>query len=149
MNYFTLHEFFRHLSNNELNSVFNQPVLFERLVHFYTYLNLIRSGVDNPIYINSWYRDFEHNKLVGGSSTSQHLSGSAVDISCDDCLSVLRYIFIRSVLPDNTFGQIIFYPARNFIHLALPCSKYPVMTLFVSFGDGMKRFDVVSDYLNV
>ena len=37
---------------------------------------------DNPIIITSGYRSPEVNKAVGGSPTSNHLTGCAVDIRC-------------------------------------------------------------------
>ena len=39
---------------------------------------------DRPITINSWYRDPETNRRVGGSSRSRHMSGDAVDFVIKD-----------------------------------------------------------------
>lgn len=148
MSYFTLHEFIKTLSPDELNTVANNTVYFDRLVYFREFLNILRVGVGQPIYINSWFRSVEHNKRCGGVSASAHLTGSAVDVSCDDNLKLLHELFIGGGLPVNAFGQVIFYPVRHFIHLALPSDKYPESTLFVNFGENhFKRFDVVSDYL--
>ena len=36
-----------------------------------------------PFTINSGFRTEQHNKKVGGSDTSSHLKGYAVDINCD------------------------------------------------------------------
>lgn len=37
---------------------------------------------DWPIIINSWYRCPELNRAIGSKSTSQHLSGEAIDFVC-------------------------------------------------------------------
>lgn len=44
-------------------------------------LQAARNAIGQPFVINSAYRDPEHNKLVGGSKRSQHLRGTAFDIS--------------------------------------------------------------------
>ena len=44
----------------------------------------LRSYADNPIYITSFYRSLELNKVIGGSSKSQHCLGQAIDL--DDVL---------------------------------------------------------------
>lgn len=36
-----------------------------------------------PIYISSFFRSKKLNKAVGGSSTSQHVKGEAIDLDCD------------------------------------------------------------------
>ena len=36
----------------------------------------------NPIIVSSWYRSPSLNRRVGGSTTSEHLKGSAVDFTC-------------------------------------------------------------------
>ena len=44
-------------------------------------LQSVRDEFDKPIKINSGYRSKEHNERVGGAKRSQHLRGTAVDIS--------------------------------------------------------------------
>lgn len=41
----------------------------------------LREWYGKPIKINSFFRNLEVNKLVGGSATSQHCKGEAIDIS--------------------------------------------------------------------
>ena len=52
--------------------------------------NLYGEG-DDPIIINSGFRSPEVNKAVGGVSTSNHLTGCAVDIRCIGMEQALRY----------------------------------------------------------
>lgn len=51
----------------------------DRLI--YDILDPLRTKWGKPIYVNSGYRCYRLNKLVGGSTTSQHLIGEAVDIT--------------------------------------------------------------------
>ena len=67
----------------------------------------LRIFVGEPIYISSFYRSLELNKVIGGSSRSQHCKGEAIDI--DDVYSN-RYTnadyfnYIKENLP---FDQLI------------------------------------------
>ena len=57
---------------------------------------------DNPIIISSGYRSPEVNKAVGGSPTSNHLTGCAVDIRCAGIEQVIRYACILLDIADGT-----------------------------------------------
>ena len=46
---------------------------------------------EEPIIINSGFRSAEVNKAVGGSPSSNHLTGCAVDIRCIGIEQALRY----------------------------------------------------------
>jgi uncharacterized protein YcbK (DUF882 family) len=41
----------------------------------------LREWYNKPIKINSFFRNIEVNKLVGGAASSQHCKGEAIDIS--------------------------------------------------------------------
>lgn len=63
----------------------------------------IRAHFKRPIYISSFYRSPKLNVEVGGSTTSQHCKGEAMDI---DCPSINAKIF--NFIKDNlTFHQLI------------------------------------------
>ena len=55
---------------------------------------------DDPIIINSGFRSPEVNKAVGGVSTSNHLTGCAVDIRCMGIEQALRYAAILLDISD-------------------------------------------------
>ena len=55
--------------------------------------NLYGEG-DDPIIINSGFRSPEVNKVVGGATLSNHLTGCAVDIRCIGIEQALRYAAI-------------------------------------------------------
>ena len=61
--------------------------------------NLYGEGND-PIIINSGFRSLEVNKAVGGVSTSNHLTGCAVDIRCIGMEQALRYAAILLDISD-------------------------------------------------
>tara|TARA_R110000744_G_C19371578_1_gene562722 strand:- start:22108 stop:22476 length:369 start_codon:yes stop_codon:yes gene_type:complete len=56
--------------------------------------------------VSSWNRCEVHNETVGGSVTSSHLTGWAVDIACVNASS--RYIIMKSLI-DAGFNRIGVY----------------------------------------
>ena len=79
---FILQEFL--VTNTGLNNQLTSEALvnLEYLVKYL--LQPLRDAYGKPIKINSGYRSKEVNKAVGGSPTSQHTKGEAVDIVSDD-----------------------------------------------------------------
>ena len=58
--------------------------------------------VDAPLIISSGYRSPEVNKLAGGSPTSNHLTGCAVDIRVAGFEQAIRYASILLDISDGT-----------------------------------------------
>ena len=54
-----------------------------------THLQSIRKHFDSPVIINSSFRTTEHNKSVGGSLNSQHMLGTAADITVKGVTPIL------------------------------------------------------------
>lgn len=78
-----------------------------------------------PVVILSGKRSPELNTKVGGSPTSDHLylgESCAVDFTLPkvEVEVVFNYICLNS----DAFGQCIYYPDQNFIHLSLPTRKH-------------------------
>jgi hypothetical protein len=66
----------------------------------------IREHFGKPILISSGYRSAELNKAIGGSLSSQHCSGEAIDIDMDGTDITNKQIF--DYIKDNlTFDQMI------------------------------------------
>lgn len=67
----------------------------------------VRDYIDGPLGVSSFYRCDELNKAIGGSATSQHVKGEAIDIDCDmygHSTNKEVFDFIRNNL---TFDQLI------------------------------------------
>lgn len=91
-------------------------------------LQRVRSQVGAPIKILSGYRPARLNRAVGGSSTSQHLFMEAVDFTTTDLRWALEAL-LRLRADSPLLGQVIYYPQRGFIHIALPSTRFPTFTL--------------------
>lgn len=64
------------------------------------------------LWLNSWYRDEDHNRKVGGSPESQHLFGTAIDVGGDE---PALQDFAR-----NIFAQgLVAVSYRNHVHVQL------------------------------
>lgn len=124
--YFTIREFFPHCSELEINEVLKDYSKSFNLIRLYHLLSELRQLACSPILITSGYRNFSHNTRAKGSLTSQHMSMSAVDIKC----SGLTPFELAAIIQEhyaNQVGQLILH--KTFIHLALPCSKFPQLTI--------------------
>jgi len=62
----------------------------------------LRNYLGKPITVTSWYRSPQLNAKVGGSKSSSHMVGEAVDFQCNDLLEA--FDFIRTNL---LFDQLI------------------------------------------
>jgi hypothetical protein len=85
----------------------------EDLRYSYNTLYCLQPGEDyetsknvEPIIINSGYRSPAVNQLAGGSKTSNHLSGCAVDIRCAGKEQMIRYASILLDIADGTKQEL-------------------------------------------
>ena len=74
-------------------------------------LDPARRKLGMPITVNSGFRCTVHNKTVGGVYNSQHVSGQAADVHCEDNLALARII-----VANGKFDQLILYP--TFLHVS-------------------------------
>ena len=98
-----------------------------------TCLQPARDKWGKPLRILSGFRSRALNAAVGGSPTSQHCIGEAADVTTDD----VRGLFLMLMAEENDIlaGQIIAYPSKNFVHIAVPSGRYPSPSFFVSLRD--------------
>lgn len=115
---FRLSEFIRSAtaSNNNIHQQFiiDFNILINLAYLTNTLLQPLREIV-GPINITSGYRCTEVNIIVGGSATSQHLFGQAVDFVCEDFSRAILFI------KNKPFDQLILYD--SFIHVSLTTSR--------------------------
>lgn len=81
-------------------------------------LDPLRAMIARPIIITSGYRSQRVNDLVGGSKTSQHLSGTAADIHVQGYTPQQMDMVYRTIQMYYDFDQLIFYPSKNIIHVS-------------------------------
>ena len=76
--------------------VYNIPshVAIENMKRICGWLEVLRDRYGAPIIINSGYRSPQLNKRVGGVSTSNHVTGCAVDIRCSGAEQAIDYAYI-------------------------------------------------------
>lgn len=127
----------RNFSLNELtysstaraNKVDNIPDRWElenlkKLCH--DILQPIRDKYGKSIFVTSGYRNPIVNRLVNGSSTSQHMKGEAADIkvgSKEDNKRLFELIVEMIENEEITVGQLIDEKNYSWIHISLPFSK--------------------------
>ena len=107
----------QHFSLGELTKsshaeVYNIPShqAIENLKRVCQWLEELRARAGAPIIINSGYRSPQLNKRVGGSATSNHLLGCAVDLRVAGIEQALRYAVILMDYADETkqeFDEIL------------------------------------------
>jgi zinc D-Ala-D-Ala carboxypeptidase len=87
---------------------------------FLNKLDELREKFDKPIKINSGYRTENHNANVGGTPSSSHIKGLAVDIACNNSKDRFAIIDICLDLGINRIGV-----AGTFIHIDVDPDKSP------------------------
>ena len=83
-------------------------------------IGLLEDAIEHKLSVSSGFRCKKHNKEVGGSETSSHLTGLAGDIECK--YSRLRYMIVGAAI------QVGFHRiglGKNFIHLDIDKGKSP------------------------
>ena len=75
------------------------------LEHLRSMYNILYGDGKVPIIINSGFRSPEVNKKVGGSPTSNHLTGCAADIKVFGIEQAMRYAVILLNYADNTMQE--------------------------------------------
>ena len=104
--HFTLGEF----TKSNYPEVYNIPshVAIENMKRVCGWLEVLRDRYNakydenSPIIINSGYRSPQLNKRVGGVSTSNHVTGCAVDIRCYGIEQAIRYATILMDYADES-----------------------------------------------
>lgn len=96
----------------------NTPDSFaeENIKYAASRLEKFREYLEVPFKINSWYRCEVLNDMVGGSETSAHKHGLAIDfvpLGMD-----VNEAYKKIIQSGKSYDQLIQYPKNNFIHIA-------------------------------
>jgi hypothetical protein len=79
----------------------------------------IREHFKVPIHISSGYRSKELNKAIGGSSSSQHLLGQAIDIDMDGTPNGVTNKMVFDYIKENlNFDQLINEFDYSWVHVS-------------------------------
>lgn len=100
------------------------PELQTAIINTARGMERVRALLDNrSIHINSWYRSPAVNKVVGGSQSSQHSKGEAVDFICpsfgspiDICKRIIGYpelVKFDQLIYEHTWVHISFQSNPN------------------------------------
>lgn len=124
MKYFSITEFLRS-DAAEKHQVSNMPADEELLAVLdninalvTNVLDPLRAMIGRPIIITSGYRSQRVNELVGGSKTSQHLTGKAADFHVQGYTPQQMDVVYHTIQIYYDFDQLIFYPSKNIIHIS-------------------------------
>ena len=84
---------------------------FEQLSKMVTVANEIfepvRKHFGVPIHVSSFFRSIELNKVIGGSKTSQHVLGEAMDIDADKYGKITNRQLFNYIKDNLKFDQLI------------------------------------------
>lgn len=97
-----------------------------------TVLEPLRQAWDRPIKVNSGYRSLSVNTRIGGAKRSDHMTGSAADITVGEANKEL-WNLAQSLAEQGKikFGQLILEP--SWIHISLPTDRHKGEVLTYDF----------------
>jgi zinc D-Ala-D-Ala carboxypeptidase len=103
----------------------------------------LRNHFNEPIYISSFYRSPELNKAIGGSTSSQHCIGEAIDI--DDVYSKASNVDFFNYIKDKLeFDQLIweFGDDENpaWVHVSYALGKNRMLILKAIKENGRTKY---------
>jgi len=79
-------------------------------------LEPLRKAVGAPVHVSSGYRSAKLNEAIGGSPTSQHIRGEAVDIWTGAMDAADLHALIVSTVPE--WDQLYLHRGQNFVHVS-------------------------------
>lgn len=126
VNYFTIKELC-YSSTAEKYNIDNTPdeEITKNLKELIAFLNPLREKWGSEIHVNSGYRNPKTNKKVGGTSTSSHCTGFAVDIRPKKGTVKELYEFMVKYLENKDYDECFIEKNRSatWVHFALKSIK--------------------------
>lgn len=103
----------------------NIPNGYEKMSIKYSAMRLdeVRRILGRPLVVTSWYRSRALNKVVGGSSTSAHRSGLAIDVMLKKGKAGKRE-FEKVKKKMSSYDQLIYYPYRGHLHVGFRKNRF-------------------------
>lgn len=88
-------------------------------------MDKVRKYLGVPLIVLSWFRSEVLNTVVGGSKTSAHRYGLAVDVYSTKMESKEIYNKLIEAQEKGImqFDQLIYYPKQNFLHIGFKLNK--------------------------
>lgn len=97
---------------NRREFVMGDENVFDKMdMDLLTRIDVLRDLVDEPLTVTSSFRSVDYNQSVGGSKSSMHLLGRAVDLSCNN--GTLRRKIVKNALDLGLSVGV----AKLFIHI--------------------------------
>lgn len=91
----------------------------DNIIYAASRMDLARELIGLPCTVNSWFRNTELNRAVGGVATSDHLSGLAIDFyTKGNNEEVYKNLIEDCKQKKLSYDQLIWYKNRNFIHIS-------------------------------
>jgi hypothetical protein len=88
-------------------------------------LQPIRDQLGVPIFVSSGYRSFKVNQIAKGSRHSDHMTGSAADISAVGYSAPQLARFITAMMGDLPIKQLILeFPPNGWVHVSVAPDDY-------------------------
>jgi hypothetical protein len=110
------------------------------LVSTATKMDEVRKLLGKPIYVSSGYRSPAVNLAIGGSATSSHTAGLAVDFTCPE-FGTVEEVFVAIAKSALRYDQLIQEGGR-WIHLGFG-RQLRHEKLRATFKNGLATYEVV------
>ena len=109
----------------------------------------VRNHFKKPIHVSSFYRSPTLNKAIGGSSTSQHCKGEALDMDGDTYGSPSNKQVFEFIRDNLTFDQLIIEGITNgkiaWVHCSVKKSGNRKQVLFMYKKNGRTIYEPYSN----
>jgi len=96
-------------------------------------MELVRDILGKPIQVSSWFRSPKLNKVIGGSATSAHCDGFAIDFVCPQ-YGTPTHICTKIIASDLQFDQLI-QEGGDWVHISFaPKMRNEMLTAIFKKG---------------
>jgi hypothetical protein len=103
----------------------------------------LRTALNTPIFISSGFRSRKLNIAIGGSSTSQHCKGEALDLDADRFGGVTNKDIFDFIKDNLCFDQLIWEAGTNknpaWVHVSYVNDEVNRNKILVMYKDGVGR----------